>query len=233
LTLGVFFKVISKGDYPQMTQMDADEDQEYRRNFLMNAGSTVKRVCVYCASSRQVDPCYLEQARQLGRLFAQNGVTMVYGGGGVGLMGAAADGALEEGGAVIGVIPRFMIDLEWGRQGLTELHVVQTMHERKQQMLEHTAAAVALPGGSGTLEELVETITLKRLGLYINPIIIVNIAGFFDPLLAMFQRAVDQRFMDSRHLDMWTVVERAAEVLPAIERAPRWTTAVAQSFAAL
>jgi uncharacterized protein (TIGR00730 family) len=189
-------------------------------------------VCVYCASSRLSHPDYREAAHRLGRVLASRGFTIVYGGGAVGSMGALADGALSCGGRVVGVLPRFMADLEWGHTGLTELHLVEDMRTRKHVMLSRSQAAIALPGGSGTLEELLEAMTLKRLGLYLNPIVLVNTRGFFDPLLAQLEHAVRERFMDERHLQMWQVVADPELVPEALAHAPQWTRE-ARSFAAL
>ena len=183
---------------------------------------TLGRVCVYCASSRQSDAAYYEAAASLGRSLARWGVAIVYGGGAVGSMGALADAALGEGGTVIGVLPRFMYDLEWGHARLTELRLVGDLHERKRLMIEEVDAIVALPGGSGTLEELMEAITWKRLGLHGHPIVLVNVRGFFDPLVALLERCIAERFMDSRHRAMWTVVGSADEVVEAIRTAPPW-----------
>ena len=181
-----------------------------------------RSVCVYCASSQACDDGYHEAARTLGRLLATAGCTVVYGGGRAGSMGALAEGALAAGGRIVGVIPRFMVDLEWGHDDLTELHVVEDMRTRKHEMLTRASAVVALPGGTGTLEELFEAISLKRLGLFDGPIVIVNTRGYYDALLAQLQAAVDERFMDARHAAMWTVVDGPEGVLPAIESAPRW-----------
>src|SRR5499425_3530457 len=133
-----------------------------------------RTVCVYCASSRSSHPDYRAAARRLGEVLAGEGVGIVYGGGAVGSMGALADGALARGGRVIGILPRFMADLEWGHKGLTDLQLVEDLRTRKHMMLALSQGAIALPGGSGTLEELLEAITLKRLGLYLNPIVLVN-----------------------------------------------------------
>jgi uncharacterized protein (TIGR00730 family) len=176
---------------------------------------------VYCASSRKTDPAFPEAARRLGDCLARGGVTVVYGGGAVGSMGALADGALAANGRVVGVLPHFMADLEWGHSGV-ELRRVADMHERKRTMLEGSDAVVALPGGSGTLEELLEVITWKRLGLYRGPIAILNYRGYYDPLLAMLERCVTERFMDDRHAGMWLVVETPEAVLPALQQAPAW-----------
>lgn len=175
-----------------------------------------KSVCVYCASSRDCDDAYHDVARTLGRLLAEAGCTVVYGGGRAGSMGALAEGALDAGGRIVGVIPRFMIDLEWGHDDLTELHVVEDMRTRKHEMLTRASAVVALPGGTGTLEELFEAITLKRLGLFSGPIVIVNTRRYYDALLAQLAAAVGQRFMDPRHAATWTVVDGPEGVLQAI-----------------
>jgi uncharacterized protein (TIGR00730 family) len=189
-----------------------------------------RTVCVYCASSRLSHEDYRAAARRLGEVLAREGVGIVYGGGAVGSMGALADGALSEGGRVIGILPRFMADLEWGHKGLTDLQLVEDLRTRKHRMLTLSQAAIALPGGSGTLEELLEAITLKRLGLYLNPIVMVNTRGFFTPLLELLTHAVDERFMDPRHLAMWQVVQTADEVPQALARAPAWS-AEAREFA--
>jgi uncharacterized protein (TIGR00730 family) len=147
-------------------------------------------------------------------------------------MGALADGALSKGGRVIGILPRFMADLEWGHAGLTELELVEDMRIRKHLMLTRSQAAIALPGGSGTLEELLEAITLKRLGLYLNPILLVNTRGFFNRLLDALDHAIEEHFMDERHAQMWEVVSQPEEVPEALRRAPAWG-ADARSFAAL
>jgi uncharacterized protein (TIGR00730 family) len=191
-----------------------------------------RAVCVYCASSRTSHPDYRAAAQRLGEVLATAGIDVVYGGGAVGSMGALADGALGKGGRVIGILPRFMAELEWGHRGLTELELVEDLRVRKHLMLSRSDAAIALPGGSGTLEELLEAITLKRLGLYLNPIVLVNTRGFFAPLLTLLEHAVEERFMDTRHLQMWQVVERPEQVPEALTGAPAWS-AEARRFAAL
>lgn len=185
--------------------------------------SKLRKVCVYCASSERSDRIYLDSARRLGEILAENSITVVYGGGAIGSMGHLAEGALSKGGKVIGVIPRFMRELEWDHKGLTELQVVENMRERKHLMLTDSDAAIALPGGSGTLEELMEAISLKRLGIYLNPIVLVNTRGFYDPLLHLLDRCIEERFMDERHAAMWQVAEGPEQVLPAIHSAPAWT----------
>ena len=199
---------------------------------MTNERPIPRSVCVYCASSRSSHEEYREAAFRLGSVLAEQGLEIVYGGGGAGSMGALADGALARGGRVVGVLPRFMADLEWGHPGLSELQLVEDMRTRKHLMLSRSEAAIALPGGSGTLEELLEAITLKRLGLYLKPIVLVNTRGFFDPLAGFFRHIVAERFMDERHLEMWQLVAHPEEVPAALESAPHWS-ASARSFAAL
>jgi len=180
-------------------------------------------VCVYCASSMVCDGQYHEVARRLGGLLAEAGLSVVYGGGRSGSMGALAEGVLAAGGRVVGIIPRFMQDLEWGHDALSELHVVEDMRSRKHEMLTRAFAVVALAGGTGTLEELLEAITLKRLGLFLGPIILVNTGGYYNPLLSQLAAAIDGHFMDARHGDLWTVVTHPESVLQAIANAPEWS----------
>jgi uncharacterized protein (TIGR00730 family) len=189
-----------------------------------------RAVCVYCASSHTAHPEYREAAFRLGETLALRGITVIYGGGGKGSMGALADGAMSKDGRVVGILPRFMADLEWGHRGISELRLVEDMRTRKHLMLTAAHAAVALPGGCGTLEELLEAITLKRLGLFLGPIVLVNTRGYFQPLLELLSRAVAERFMHERHPLMWQVVARPEEVPDALERAPAWT-AESRSFA--
>jgi uncharacterized protein (TIGR00730 family) len=180
------------------------------------------RICVYCASSEHCDRIYHDAATALGRALAEARSTIVYGGGAVGLMGSLANGALAAGGDVIGIIPRFMTEIEWQHPGLASLEVVEDMRERKHRLLTGSDAVVALPGGCGTLEELFEALTLKRLGLYFNPIVLVNTNGFYTPLEKFMEQMIEQRFMNPQHRAMWTLVDTVDEVLPAIRAAPRW-----------
>lgn len=183
----------------------------------------IRQVCVYCGSSRGADPAFHEAAYRLGQLLARESIAIVYGGGAFGSMGKLAQGALECDGTIIGILPRLMQDLEWGHSGLTELKLVDDLHERKRLMIENAGAVIALPGGSGTLEELLEVITLKRLGLYLQPIVLVNVRRFFDPLTQLLERSISERFMDDRHRAMWSVVNEPDQVLQAIREAPEWT----------
>ena len=180
------------------------------------------RICVYAASSTKVASEFHLAARQLGETLALSGHSIVYGGGSQGLMGSLADGALAHGGAVIGILPRFMADLEWGHSGLTHLDLVEDMRERKHKLLTGSDAVIALPGGCGTLEELFEAITLKRLGLYFNPIILLNTRDFYTPLQTFMQQVIAEKFMNDEHASMWSLVDRVEEVLPTIQAMPKW-----------
>ena len=178
--------------------------------------NTIKKVCVYCASSSRVNSEYIETAKTLGRILAENDLELIYGAGSSGLMGTIADSVLEHGGSVTGVIPRFMVEVEWQHDGLSKLILTETMHERKEMMANLADAVVALPGGCGTMEELLEMITWKQLGIHSQPIVIVNVNGYYDHLLALFERAANEQFMRHEHLKMWAVANNAYEVLDAI-----------------
>lgn len=190
----------------------------------------LRTVCVYCASSERTASVYHDAAARLGRHLAGEGLDIVYGGGATGSMGRVANAALAAGGKVTGVLPRFMDDLEWGHRSLSQLHLVDDMHQRKRLMLELSDAAVALPGGCGTFEELLEAITWKRLGMFLGPIAIVNVNGFYDPLVELLARSVAERFMDEKHAAMWRVVREPEEVAAALRSAPAWS-ANARAFA--
>ncbi|AHG89883.1 Conserved hypothetical protein CHP00730 [Gemmatirosa kalamazoonensis] len=186
-------------------------------------------VCVFCGSSSGVDGAYVDAARDLGRLLARRGVALVYGGARVGVMGAIADAALDDGGRVVGVMPRPLWSREVGHTGLTELLVVDTMHERKALMAERSDAFVALPGGAGTLEELFEMWTWAQLGIHTKPVALLNVGGFFDPLLAMVEHLVTQGFVRPAHRAMLVVEEQPDRLLArlAAYEAPattRWLT---------
>ena len=192
----------------------------------------IQSVCVYCASSNRSAGVYLEAAAQVGRTLAENGIRIVYGGSSLGSMGRLAGAALQAGGHVTGVLPRFMEDLEWGHRALTELRIVADMHERKRVMLELADAAIALPGGCGTLEELFEAITWKRLGLFFGPVVLVNVNGFFDPCIELLNRCVDERFMDEKHRAMWSVAAGPDDLLATLQSCAEWSPD-ARKFAAL
>jgi uncharacterized protein (TIGR00730 family) len=187
--------------------------------------SLIRTVCVYCASSEKSPSIYHDAATRLGRELALRSLAIVYGGGAIGSVGRVANAALANGGRVTGIIPGFMDDLEWGHRALTELRIAADMHERKRLMMELSDAVVALPGGCGTLEELFEAITWKRLGLYLKPIVLVNINGFFDPCLQLLSRCITDGFMDERHAAMWSVVSEPEAVIEALSSAPEWSLA--------
>jgi uncharacterized protein (TIGR00730 family) len=168
------------------------------------------------------DPAYHAAATRLGECLAEAGCTIVYGGGAVGLMGSLANGALARGGKVIGIIPRFMREVEWQHPGIEDLEIVEDMRERKHRLLTGSDAVVALPGGCGTLEELFEAITLKRLGLYFNPIVLLNTGGFYTPLQIFMGKVIAERFMNPEHAAMWSLVQTPEDVLPEIRRTPKW-----------
>jgi uncharacterized protein (TIGR00730 family) len=175
------------------------------------------RICVFCGSSPGARPEYLAAARALGRLLAERGITLVYGGARLGLMGAVADAALAAGGAVVGVMPQALVAKEIAHAGLTELHVVDSMHARKALMAELAGAFIALPGGFGTLEELCEILTWGQLGLHQKPCGLLNIAAFFDPLLAFFAHAVDERFLRPEHQGLLQVAGAPEELLALLQ----------------
>lgn len=175
-----------------------------------------KSICVYCASSDASHPEYREAARRLGGILVTKGYAVIYGGGSTGSMGALADGALAHGGRITGVMPRFMLEREWAHQSLTELRVVEDMRMRKHMMLSESHGLVTLPGGPGTFEELFEALTLKRLGLYTNPIVLVNTRRYFDPLLSLLEHAVAERFMSRPRIEMWRVVADPEDVPKAL-----------------
>lgn len=192
----------------------------------------IKSVCVYSASSTQIDTVYFDAARQLGRLLAEHRIRLVNGAGNMGLMSSVADAVLDNGGEVTGVIPKFMVEQGWHHTGLTELIEVGSMHERKQLMADLSNAVIALPGGCGTLEELLEIITWKQLGLYLNPIVILNTNGFFDSLLAMLERAISENFMRQQHGNIWDVAATPEEAIDLIYTAPVWDVSI-RKFAAI
>ena len=184
--------------------------------------SSVKSIAVYCASSNKVRASFVTAAERLGELIAAEGKRLVYGDGGIGLMAAVARGALREGGEVVGVIPQFMVDQAWNNPDSTKTIITQTMHERKATICEISDAMVALPGGIGTFEELLECLTWKQLGLHHNPVVILNTEGYYDKLLACLDQMVEEQMMRPIHKDMYVVVSEPEEVLPAIMNAPAW-----------
>ena len=182
--------------------------------------ASVKRLCVYCGSSSRVDAIYRDASRTLGSILAAAGIELIYGGGRVGLMGILADAVLAGGGRVTGIIPAHLHDAEVGHHGISELLVVGSMHERKRLMFERSDAFVALPGGLGTLDETFEILTWKQLRLHDKPIVIVDIGGYWQKLLALIDQIVDEGFAAPGILGHFQTVERVEDVLPAISAAP-------------
>ena len=192
----------------------------------------MQSVCVYCASSTQIDEKYFRAAEELGTLIAQRGLRLITGAGRLGLMNTVQDAVLAAGGKAVGVIPTFMVKEGWHHTGLTELIETTSMHERKQTMANLSDGVIALPGGCGTMEELLEIITWKQLGLYLNPIVILNIDGFYDALLAQLAKAIEDNFMRSIHADIWRVATTPEEAIELLLSTPSWDTSV-RKFAAI
>ena len=182
----------------------------------------IHSVAIYCSSSNKVRESYMQAAHRLGELLAQAGIRLIYGDGGIGLMAAAADGALNAGGEVLGIIPQFMVDAGWNNPRSTHTIVTQTMHERKATIVQETNAMVALPGGIGTFEELLECLTWKQLGLHSCPVVILNTDGYYDRLLECLDYMIDEQMMRPIHKEMYTVVNEPEEVLPAILSSADW-----------
>ena len=180
----------------------------------------IKNICVYCGSSSKVDDVYKDAAGKIGQLIAAEGWGVVYGGGRVGLMGIVADAALESGGSVIGIIPEHIQEREVQHLNLTELHVVDTMHARKQMMVDKSQGFVILAGGLGTLDELFELLTWKQLGLHDKPIVIVNMNGYWTKLLETLQHIADKGFMRPDDLRLFVIVDTVEDVPEALKTAP-------------
>ncbi|MEJ5285950.1 MAG: hypothetical protein CH6_4027 [Candidatus Kapaibacterium sp.] len=172
----------------------------------------IEYVTCFCASSNRVDKYYLESAYNLGSILARNSKTVIYGGGKVGLMGSLAQGVLDNGGKIIGVIPKFMQKYELGHNGITKLIEVNTIHEREELMINKADCIVALPGGTGTFEELLQALTWKRLKLIPTPIIIGNLKNYYNPLIQQLNKAVDENFMRNEHRKLWDVANTVEEI---------------------
>lgn len=179
--------------------------------------STLRRICVYCGSNPGSDPAHRHAAHALGALLARSGMGLVYGGGNVGLMGAVADGALSQKGEVIGVIPRALMEKELGHGGVTALHVVTSMHERKQMMVDLSDGFIALPGGFGTLDELFETLTWLQLSFHDKPVGILNVGGFFGGLIDFIHHMSRSGFLKPEHARCVLVESDAEKLLAAME----------------
>ncbi len=182
----------------------------------------INKVTVYCASSDKVAPKYFDAAEALGKLCANNDIEVIFGGGGKGLMAKLADSVLQHEGQITGIMPKFMKEVEWQHKEVKNFIFTETMSERKTLLIKDTDAIIALPGGCGTLEELLEVITLKRLGKFLKPIIVFNQDGFYDPLLKMFENCIQESFMRPEHRQIWSVANKVEDILISIENAPLW-----------
>lgn len=180
----------------------------------------MKSICIFCGSSRGIDPLYGEKAKILAREIVKNNLNLIYGGGSVGIMGILADEVLRHKGRVTGVIPRFLYDLEVGHDGLTELLIVSSMHERKQRMAEIADSFLALPGGFGTLEETSEILTWVQLKLINKPVGLLNINGFFDPLLKWFDNMVKEGFLKQDNRDILLVGKEPGDIIQMLQKSP-------------
>ena len=178
---------------------------------------SIKSVCVYCASSSKISSVYFDATDQLGLLLAKNNINCICGAGNKGLMNSLTDSVIRNGGHVTGIIPQFMVDEGWHHQKLSEIIVTETMHERKSLMAEKSDAVIALPGGCGTLEELLEIITWRQLGLYNKPIVILNVNGYYDDLIRMLEKAISESFMREEHKKMWHVASNALEAVELLQ----------------
>jgi len=173
---------------------------------------------VYCASSPRISKIYFEATEKLALNLVEHNIEVVFGGGSSGLMGKLADTVLEKGGKITGIMPHFMREVEWNHKGVQDFRFTSTMHERKQKFLENIDGVIALPGGCGTLEELLEVITLKRLGLFSKPIVILNTQGFYDPLKTMLEKCVSEQFMEKKHLNLWNFVNEPENVIESLQK---------------
>ncbi len=178
-------------------------------------------ICVFCGARFGNAPGTRELAASLGELLAREGMTLIYGGGGVGLMGVLANAALDAGGKAVGVIPRFLLEREAGHPALTETVIVENMHERKLQMFDRSDAIVVLPGGLGTLEEFFEVLSWRTLGLHAKPIVIVDLGGYWQPLAALLRSCVEGGFAERAHLDVVAFIDSLDQLLPTLAAMPR------------
>lgn len=190
---------------------------------------TIQSVCVYCGSAQSAKPVYKKAAQALGTALGAAGLRTVYGGGRIGLMGIVADSALAAGGEVVGIIPHHIQSREVVHQELTELHVVESMHVRKRMMVDRSDAFVVLPGGFGTLDEMFEIVTWKQLGLHDLPVLLVDVDGYWKPILDFVAHARAEGFLADRHLGLFQVLDSVGQVLPTLRGMPEPTQTPATS----
>jgi uncharacterized protein (TIGR00730 family) len=179
-------------------------------------------VTIFCSSSRKTSKKYIDATLELADILIKSEIEVLYGGGAVGLMGSLADRIIEKGGKIKGIIPEFMVKIEWAHPKVKDMIIVHDMHERKKLLIHNTDAVIALPGGTGTLEELMEVLTLKRLGKFFQPVILLNTDGFYDHLIRFFEKMVEEGMLRPEHLDAYRIVRNPSEVLNAINHSPRW-----------
>jgi len=181
-----------------------------------------KNITIFCASSPKIPHQYFEVTKKLTRLLIEKGYGIIYGGGASGLMGCVANTTLEINGRIKGIIPRFMIDVEWEHKGVNDMVHVDSMHKRKELLIKNTSGVIALPGGTGTLEELYEVVSLKKLGQFPHPIILLNINNYFNPIIKMAQKMADENFMRQKHLKLWDIANTPEDVLASIKNHKPW-----------
>ena len=180
-------------------------------------------IAIYCASSSKIDNIYLHDAKKVGKLLTEAGYGIKYGGGSIGSMGAISNEVLANNGRVVGVIPQFMMDLEWAHPEVKEMIVTQTMAQRKEILIADVEAILVMAGGVGTLDELFDAMSLKKLGKFHKPIIILNTNNFFSPLFEILNKSIDEQFMRNEHRELWQVAQTPEEVLPLIKNTPQWS----------
>ena len=181
-----------------------------------------KQVTIFCASSNKIPEEYFKQAEEMTRILVEAGYGIRYGGGKIGLMGVVANTALKYNGKITGIIPRFMSEKEWEHKGVTDMIHVDTMHQRKELLLKDSCAVIVLPGGTGTLDELFDAVSLKKLGQYPHPIILLNTNNYYQPLIELSERMANEKFIRHTHLKLWTIISSPDEIIKAIEEDELW-----------
>jgi hypothetical protein len=182
----------------------------------------IQTVTVFCASSKHTSNKYIKATCEIADILIDNKIAVIYGGGAVGLMGCLANRYIQRGGSIRGVIPGFMVKVEWNHPLVSDMVIVHNMQERKKLLIENTDAVIAMPGGTGTLDELMEVLSLKRLGQFVKPIILVNVDGFYDGLIRFFETMVTEKFLRNEHLDTYKVINHPSELIKAINESPEW-----------